>query len=60
MKNKDAFKQCELCSLPVTLNAFTQLSKDKGMLYFCCEGCKNIYRLLHADEIQEAEQLNNR
>jgi len=51
---KQQEKSCELCNLPVTLNAFTLISKDNQVLYFCCEGCKNIYRMLHED------QLNNK
>ena len=42
--NDDA--PCALCGLPVGKAPFT-LPANGQCLYFCCEGCKGIYQMLH-------------
>jgi len=39
-------RPCDLCSLPVGAAPFTLAAGDKT-LEFCCNGCKQIYFLLH-------------
>ncbi|WP_031434157.1 heavy metal translocating P-type ATPase metal-binding domain-containing protein [Methylomarinum vadi] len=51
-------KTCALCSLPVELDAFTEQTCDNQLLYFCCEGCKNIYRLLYSEQLIDAEKTD--
>ncbi|WP_305909686.1 heavy metal translocating P-type ATPase metal-binding domain-containing protein [Methylomarinum sp. Ch1-1] len=55
---EQAPKACALCSLPVELNIFTELTKDNQVLHFCCEGCKNIYRLINAEELKPEEKAD--
>jgi len=41
---------CDLCCLPVEIPDFELRTKD-GVRHFCCEGCMEIYRMLHESEI---------
>ena len=44
---------CDLCGLPVEGKPF-ELRTPAGVLQFCCDGCRGIYRLLNdVDEIPE-------
>jgi hypothetical protein len=43
-------KKCSLCNLVVAIESFT-LSTKEGVKYFCCEGCKSIYRMLNYELI---------
>jgi Putative metal-binding domain of cation transport ATPase len=46
----DDVKGCDLCGLPVELDAF-ELKTKEGEKHFCCEGCKGIFQMLHEDEV---------
>lgn len=37
---------CALCSLPVGSQPLA-LATAASMVFFCCEGCKGIYQMLH-------------
>lgn len=41
---------CDLCGLPVEGKTF-ELRTPGGVLQFCCDGCRGIYRLLN--EVEE-------
>lgn len=41
---------CDLCGLPVEGKPF-ELRTPGGVLQFCCDGCRGIYRLLN--EVEE-------
>jgi hypothetical protein len=45
-------RPCDLCGLPVLVDAFQAQTAD-GAKHFCCEGCLGIYRLLQPDENSE-------
>ena len=41
---------CVLCGQAVEISGFSLNTKD-GVIGFCCEGCKCIYRLLNEDKL---------
>ncbi len=43
-------RRCDLCGLPVDLPDFW-LATEEGIKHFCCEGCRDIYQMLHGDEL---------
>jgi hypothetical protein len=44
---------CDLCGLPIEGKPFV-LHTSAGVLRFCCDGCRGIYRLLNdVDELPE-------
>ena len=43
-------KMCDLCGLPVEVNGFVLKTRD-GEKYFCCEGCKGIFQMLHENQV---------
>jgi hypothetical protein len=45
---------CDLCRLPVELQGFELATKD-GPKRFCCDGCMGIYRMLHEENIIDAD-----
>ena len=53
----DNKKNCDLCGLPVEVSGFELRTQD-GEKYFCCEGCRGIYQMLH-EELTLPEQKNN-
>lgn len=46
----DKNKQCDLCGLDVEVDGF-ELKTTEGDKYFCCEGCKGIYQMLHEETV---------
>lgn len=42
---------CALCGLPNEGHP-VPLETQEGTLYFCCEGCRGIYQMLHGIESQ--------
>ena len=46
----DNKKECDLCGLAVEIHGF-ELKTTEGQKYFCCEGCKGIYQMLHEKQI---------
>ncbi|QWF70762.1 heavy metal translocating P-type ATPase metal-binding domain-containing protein [Methylomonas paludis] len=46
----DDNKECDLCGLAVEVEGF-ELKTTEGDKYFCCEGCKGIYLMLHEEQI---------
>jgi len=55
-KNKNI---CALCSLPVRIFDFTVKLKNGQTLYFCCEGCVQIYRLFHHQELSDTSDSDH-
>ncbi len=52
----DNKKECDLCSLTVEISGFG-LKTLEGDKFFCCEGCKGIYHMLHdAQVLPETEE----
>lgn len=52
----DSKKECDLCGLTVEISGFS-LKTLEGDKFFCCEGCKGIYQMLHEAQIlSEAEE----
>ena len=52
----DTKKECDLCGLTVEIPGFS-LKTLEGNKFFCCEGCKGIYQMLHEAQIlPEAEE----
>jgi hypothetical protein len=47
--------RCELCNLPVKVTGFTLGAAD-AKLFFCCEGCLSVYRMLNFEQF---ENTNN-
>lgn len=45
------YSDCALCGLPTNGHPLFLNTKDK-VLAFCCEGCRDIYELLHPDELR--------
>ena len=43
-------KVCELCRVPLQTLGF-KLKTKNGVKFFCCEGCKSVYSMLHRDSI---------
>ncbi len=50
----DDKKSCDLCGLAIEVTGF-ELETIEGEKFFCCEGCKGIYQMLHEEEILSAE-----
>jgi hypothetical protein len=56
MAKVDTKKECDLCGLTVEISGFA-LKTLEGDKFFCCEGCKGIYQMLHdAQVLPEAEE----
>ena len=47
-------KNCDLCGLAIEVTGF-ELKTVEGEKFFCCEGCKGIYQMLHEEEVLSAE-----
>jgi hypothetical protein len=45
--------ECTLCGFPVKIAGFTLKNQNGHHLYFCCEGCVQVYRLFHSQELIE-------
>lgn len=45
---------CDLCGLPVPPKEYALRTVTRD-LAFCCEGCREIWRMLNADEAESAE-----
>ena len=50
--------KCELCDLPVKVTGFT-LEVAKVRLFFCCEGCLSVYRMLNFEQFENSNNKNN-
>jgi hypothetical protein len=49
----DENRTCDLCELSIEVSGF-ELVTQEGTRYFCCEGCKGIYHLLHEADVLPA------
>jgi len=48
-------RDCDLCGLPVPPKGYGVRTATRD-LAFCCEGCREIWRMLNADEAKTCEQ----
>ncbi|MEW5726394.1 MAG: heavy metal translocating P-type ATPase metal-binding domain-containing protein [Pseudomonadota bacterium] len=48
-------RSCDLCGLPAPPKDYA-LRTSTRTLAFCCEGCREIWRMLNAEEAETAER----